>query len=649
MYTYIQSRFYRSPEVLLGLPYNSAIDMWSLGCIAVELFLGLPLFPGTSEYNQVCRIVEMLGLPPQYMLEQGKQTQEFFNVYTDEYGRKTYRLKSLEQYSKEHNVQETPSKKYFSATTLPEIIKTYPLSRKSGKPADAQKEMANRASFVDFVSGLLNMDPHERWNPQQSKLHPFVTGEKFTKAFKPPRLSPDLNLSGRPRTSTSAVDFSKHQFGGLPQTTQKTSGRVYQDAAAYNQHLVQQQAYNSAHQARQSQPVINNPYAREDAEAQAKAHAYAQAQAQAQLQAQQAAQAHAAMVGYGGPLPGLTSSSGASGSGFTGTTRSRSNTQSQHGPGAGAAGKAAANAAGLGAGGLGIQSTDALGGLSPLAGNREEWERRQQRQSAQFSQFDLFQSPQQLGETRVSPGGQQHPGWQGGNWSGGTPYTSPPQGSSQTPSRQYRSPGGFSVVVEGHDRQGLPNPHDTGLGVGMRASPGGLHHHQHPAGSSSSSSAAAAATAAAVAKAGGIAAPPAAYSAGSNSIGVVAPSTGGGSAGGHHNYPVGSHHSSNSMAIPFDAFDSTQSSIAQLMPALTPQQYHHHQQQQQANHAIPSFPPTQQQQQQQAQQRHSMMVGASGGASGFLPQHQQQQRPGPKQSNSSSSSLNPDDPFSLGR
>ncbi len=61
VYTYIQSRFYRSPEVLLGMPYNTAIDMWSLGCIAVELFLGLPLFPGTSEYNQLTRIIDMLG------------------------------------------------------------------------------------------------------------------------------------------------------------------------------------------------------------------------------------------------------------------------------------------------------------------------------------------------------------------------------------------------------------------------------------------------------------------------------------------------------------------------------------------------------------------------------------------------------------
>jgi len=49
---------------MLGLPYSTAIDMWSVGCIAVELFLGLPLFPGSSEYNQITRIVEMFGYDP---------------------------------------------------------------------------------------------------------------------------------------------------------------------------------------------------------------------------------------------------------------------------------------------------------------------------------------------------------------------------------------------------------------------------------------------------------------------------------------------------------------------------------------------------------------------------------------------------------
>lgn len=45
----------------MGIPYTGAIDMWSLGCIVAELFIGIPLFPGSSEYNQLRRIVDMLG------------------------------------------------------------------------------------------------------------------------------------------------------------------------------------------------------------------------------------------------------------------------------------------------------------------------------------------------------------------------------------------------------------------------------------------------------------------------------------------------------------------------------------------------------------------------------------------------------------
>ena len=121
--------------------YSSAIDMWSLGCIVVELFLGLPLFPGSSEYNQVCRIVEMLGMPPTWMLEMGKQSGEFFEKTQDEFGRKTYRLKSLEQYSREHNTKEQPSKKYFQASTLEEIIRSYPMPRKNMKQAEIERGM----------------------------------------------------------------------------------------------------------------------------------------------------------------------------------------------------------------------------------------------------------------------------------------------------------------------------------------------------------------------------------------------------------------------------------------------------------------------------------------------------------------------------
>lgn len=73
------------------------------------------------------------------MLEMGKQTNNFFSAYTDEYGRKRYRLKTIEQYSREHNTNEQPGKKYFAATTLPDIIKTAAGAAKTGKLTENDK------------------------------------------------------------------------------------------------------------------------------------------------------------------------------------------------------------------------------------------------------------------------------------------------------------------------------------------------------------------------------------------------------------------------------------------------------------------------------------------------------------------------------
>jgi len=47
---------------LTNARYTTAIDMWSFGCIAAELYIGLPLFPGASEYDVLCRMIEIIGL-----------------------------------------------------------------------------------------------------------------------------------------------------------------------------------------------------------------------------------------------------------------------------------------------------------------------------------------------------------------------------------------------------------------------------------------------------------------------------------------------------------------------------------------------------------------------------------------------------------
>ena len=69
IYTYIQSRFYRAPEIILGIPFTTAIDMWSFGCILIELYTGIPIFPGESEQEQISLLMEVIGCPPHEVLE----------------------------------------------------------------------------------------------------------------------------------------------------------------------------------------------------------------------------------------------------------------------------------------------------------------------------------------------------------------------------------------------------------------------------------------------------------------------------------------------------------------------------------------------------------------------------------------------------
>ena len=78
VYTYIQSRFYRSPEVILGMDYSMAIDMWSLGCILAELYTGFPIFPGENEQEQLSCIMEVLGLPDKEFINRSPRRKLFF-------------------------------------------------------------------------------------------------------------------------------------------------------------------------------------------------------------------------------------------------------------------------------------------------------------------------------------------------------------------------------------------------------------------------------------------------------------------------------------------------------------------------------------------------------------------------------------------
>ncbi|KAG8078390.1 hypothetical protein GUJ93_ZPchr0007g4378 [Zizania palustris] len=79
---YVQSRSYRAPEVILGLPYDQRIDIWSLGCILAELYTGDVLFPNEPVPIMLAQMIGIIGPIDMEMLELGEETQKYF---TDDY------------------------------------------------------------------------------------------------------------------------------------------------------------------------------------------------------------------------------------------------------------------------------------------------------------------------------------------------------------------------------------------------------------------------------------------------------------------------------------------------------------------------------------------------------------------------------------
>ncbi|XP_018369137.1 PREDICTED: homeodomain-interacting protein kinase 2 isoform X6 [Trachymyrmex cornetzi] len=170
--TYLQSRYYRAPEIILGLPYCEAIDMWSLGCVVAELFLGWPLYPGSSEYDQIRYISQTQGLPTEHMLNNASKTTKFFYRDMDS----TYpfwRLKTPEEHEAETGIKSKEARKYIF-NCLDDIGQVnVPTDLDGGQ---LLPEKADRREFIDLLKRMLTMDQVERRiTPGEALNHAFVT------------------------------------------------------------------------------------------------------------------------------------------------------------------------------------------------------------------------------------------------------------------------------------------------------------------------------------------------------------------------------------------------------------------------------------------------------------------------------------------
>ncbi|KAH7432966.1 hypothetical protein KP509_07G048200 [Ceratopteris richardii] len=141
--SYVQSRSYRAPEVILGLPYDSKIDIWSLGCILAELCTGNVLFQNDSLATLLARVVGILGPIDLEVLASGRDTYKYFT--------KSYMIY-------ERN-QDTDQLEYL-------IPKRTSLSHRLPMGDEG---------FVEFVRYLLQSNPSKRPTASEALLHPWLS------------------------------------------------------------------------------------------------------------------------------------------------------------------------------------------------------------------------------------------------------------------------------------------------------------------------------------------------------------------------------------------------------------------------------------------------------------------------------------------
>lgn len=161
---YLVSRFYRAPEVILGIPYDYGIDMWSIGCTLFELYTGKILFTGRNNNGMLRAIMECRGKFPHKLLRRGALTYDYFDDLL--------------------NFQSQEIDKLTGRTVTKMIdIKAKPVRDLRSRliPKDKrinEQERKELELFVDLLDKCLDLRPEKRITPTDALKHPFILKTK---------------------------------------------------------------------------------------------------------------------------------------------------------------------------------------------------------------------------------------------------------------------------------------------------------------------------------------------------------------------------------------------------------------------------------------------------------------------------------------
>ena len=162
---YLVSRFYRAPEIILGLPYDCSIDIWSIGCTLYELYTGKILFPGRSNNHLLLLIMELKGRFNSKLLKKAK----FSNVHFDDENGNFLSVEKNRMTGtdvvKSINIPNKPIQGLQSRLMPNHVTK---------KMQDADVKLLS--AFVDLLEKILTLEPSRRISPKEALNHPFIRG-----------------------------------------------------------------------------------------------------------------------------------------------------------------------------------------------------------------------------------------------------------------------------------------------------------------------------------------------------------------------------------------------------------------------------------------------------------------------------------------
>ncbi|KAL1410904.1 U4/U6 small nuclear ribonucleoprotein prp4 [Vanrija albida] len=162
---YLVSRFYRAPEIILGLPYDFAIDVWAIGCTLFELYTGKILFPGRSNNHMLLLMMEVKGKIPHRMIKKSS----LGNMHFDE----NNNFISIEK----DRITGADVVKTLTISKATRDMRSRIMPHSSVQAKMKEDELKQLQAFVDLLDKCLQLDPVRRISPREALLHPFFAGK----------------------------------------------------------------------------------------------------------------------------------------------------------------------------------------------------------------------------------------------------------------------------------------------------------------------------------------------------------------------------------------------------------------------------------------------------------------------------------------